>query len=256
MINFSQVKDITIPEGSVLKITDSNGTILWQKITKALDSITLSGQTTSLDRGSAFSFGGTVTAHYTDNTTADVTNDTTFSGYNMSTSGTYTVTATYTEDGITKTATYSLTVNKAWTEVWSGSKSISWDLSKTTVPSAVPVFDKEYSSNPNIRVTFTMSNKRGKYGEYCVDDGHWSTSLSKPSSPHQYSSLDVSIGAHLIIGVSGCNNNSSGIKGRISLQYYNAGGTKRYVLRANNAAGSTAYSGTISLTVTKIEEYY
>lgn len=31
MINFGQVKDITIPEGSVLKITDSNGTILWQK---------------------------------------------------------------------------------------------------------------------------------------------------------------------------------------------------------------------------------
>lgn len=31
MINFSQVTNITIPEGSVLKITDSNGTILWQK---------------------------------------------------------------------------------------------------------------------------------------------------------------------------------------------------------------------------------
>ena len=31
MINFSQVINITIPEGSVLKITDSNGTILWQK---------------------------------------------------------------------------------------------------------------------------------------------------------------------------------------------------------------------------------
>ena len=29
-INFSQVKTITIPEGSVKKITDSNGNILWQ----------------------------------------------------------------------------------------------------------------------------------------------------------------------------------------------------------------------------------
>ena len=29
-IDFSQVKTITIPEGSVTKITDSNGSILWQ----------------------------------------------------------------------------------------------------------------------------------------------------------------------------------------------------------------------------------
>ena len=29
-INFSQVKTITIPEGSVTKITDSNGNILWK----------------------------------------------------------------------------------------------------------------------------------------------------------------------------------------------------------------------------------
>ena len=31
-IDFSQVKAITIPEGSVTKITDSNGTILWQGV--------------------------------------------------------------------------------------------------------------------------------------------------------------------------------------------------------------------------------
>ena len=30
-IDFSQVKTITIPEGSVTKITDSNGNILWKK---------------------------------------------------------------------------------------------------------------------------------------------------------------------------------------------------------------------------------
>ena len=29
-IDFSQVKTITIPEGSVKKITDSNGNTLWQ----------------------------------------------------------------------------------------------------------------------------------------------------------------------------------------------------------------------------------
>ncbi len=75
-----------------------------------LTSITLSGQTTSLNRGSAFSFGGTVTAHYDNGTTADVTANTTFSGYNMSSTGQYTVTASYTENNITQTATYTLKV--------------------------------------------------------------------------------------------------------------------------------------------------
>lgn len=84
---------------------------------KVLTKITLSGQTTSLNRGASFSFGGTVTATYNDGSTANVTSSTTFSGYNMSTAGTYTVTASYTYRSVTKTATYSLTVNKAWTQI-------------------------------------------------------------------------------------------------------------------------------------------
>lgn len=76
----------------------------------ALSSISLSGQTTTLPLDSTFSFDGTVTATYTNGTTADVTNSTTFSGYDMSTAGTQTVTASYTENGITKTTTYELIV--------------------------------------------------------------------------------------------------------------------------------------------------
>ena len=30
-IDFSQVKTITVPEGSVTKITDSNGAVLWKE---------------------------------------------------------------------------------------------------------------------------------------------------------------------------------------------------------------------------------
>lgn len=86
-------------------------TLVYQKLqAKVLTSITLSGQTTSFNVGDTFSFGGTVTAHYSDNTTANVTANTTFSGYNMSTGGTQTVTATYTEDGVTATATYDISV--------------------------------------------------------------------------------------------------------------------------------------------------
>ena len=87
------------------------GTQIVYQNAPVLTSITLSGQTTSLNRGAAFSFGGTVTAHYDNGSTADVTSSTTFSGYNMSTAETYTVTASYTEGGVTKTATYTLIVN-------------------------------------------------------------------------------------------------------------------------------------------------
>lgn len=119
-IDMKTVKKIMHNNKEVAKIADSHGNILWQK-SKVLQSITLSGQTTSLNRGATFSFGGTVTAHYSDSSTATVTSSTTFSGYNMSTAGTYTVTASYTENSVTKTATYSLTVNPIWTTLYNNS---------------------------------------------------------------------------------------------------------------------------------------
>ena len=118
-IDFSQVKTITIPEGSVTKI-QINGITVWENL-PVLVSITISGQITSIDRGSEFVFGGTVTANYSNGTTADVTSSATLSGYDMSNSGTYTVTVSYTENEITVNATYELTVNKAWTTTYDNS---------------------------------------------------------------------------------------------------------------------------------------
>ena len=77
---------------------------------KSLSSISVSGQTTSFTVGDTFSFGGTVTANYSDYSSADVTSSATFSGYNMSTTGSQTVTVSYTEGGVTKTTTYSIDV--------------------------------------------------------------------------------------------------------------------------------------------------
>ena len=74
----------------------------------ALTSISVSGQKTAFYVGDSFSFGGTVTAHYDDSTTDDVTGDATFSGYDLSTSGTQTVTVTYSG----KTTTYGITVSE------------------------------------------------------------------------------------------------------------------------------------------------
>ena len=80
-------------------------------VAKTLESITLSGtQQTEFEVGDTFSYEGlVVTAHYSDTTEAVVTGYT-VSGYDMATAGTQTVTVSYTEDGITKTANYSITV--------------------------------------------------------------------------------------------------------------------------------------------------
>ncbi len=79
---------------------------------KTLSSISISGYTTSFVEGDTFSFGGTVTAHYSDSSTSDVTENTTFTGYNMTTTGNQIVTVSYTYKGTTKNQTYSITINQ------------------------------------------------------------------------------------------------------------------------------------------------
>ena len=72
-----------------------------------LSSISISGYTTTFNVGDNFVFGGTVTAYYENSDPKDVTSSASFSGYDMSTSGTQTVTVSY--GG--KTATYDITVS-------------------------------------------------------------------------------------------------------------------------------------------------
>lgn len=79
---------------------------------KTLSSISISGYTTSFVEGDSFSFGGTVTAHYSDSSTENVTGSSTYTGYNMTTVGNQTVTVSYTYKGTTKTQTYDVTINK------------------------------------------------------------------------------------------------------------------------------------------------
>lgn len=77
---------------------------------KTLSSITISGYKTSFSLDETFSFGGTVTANFSDSTSSNVTSSASFSGYNMSVAGNYTVTVSYTYSGTTKTAQYEISV--------------------------------------------------------------------------------------------------------------------------------------------------
>ena len=79
---------------------------------KVLESIgvNVSGAKTEYTVGEEFSSAGiVVTATYDDESTAVVTN-VTFTGYDMTQAGTQTVTVSYTEGGVTKTATFEITV--------------------------------------------------------------------------------------------------------------------------------------------------
>ena len=72
-----------------------------------VESIKVEGYTTTFTQGDEFVFGGTVTATLSNGVTEDVTELAEFSGYDMSATGTQTVTVAY--EG--KTATYEITIN-------------------------------------------------------------------------------------------------------------------------------------------------
>lgn len=91
-------------------------------VTKTLESISIAGYKTTFVKNDTFSFGGTVSAHYDDKSTEDVTSSATFSGYNMSTTGNQTVTVTYSG----KTTTYDIFVDAV------SSLAITGSMTKTT----------------------------------------------------------------------------------------------------------------------------
>ena len=92
-----------------LVTADCTITVIDSTPAKTLSSIAVSSNHRSFNVGDAF-VKETVTATYSDSTTADVTTSATFSGYNMSTSGNQEVTVSYTESGTTKTTKYTITV--------------------------------------------------------------------------------------------------------------------------------------------------
>ena len=87
--------------------SDTTLTITWTPKERTLSSISVSGQTTSFEEGDEFSFGGTVTAHYSDSSTTNVTSSADFTGYDMDSISEQTVTVSF--GG--KTTTYNITVN-------------------------------------------------------------------------------------------------------------------------------------------------
>ena len=86
----------------------------YQTSCATLESIALSGNyKTTFTIGDDFVFAGKVTATYDNDETKDVTNDVTLSSHTLTSTGTQEVTVSYTEGGVTETATYTITINAA-----------------------------------------------------------------------------------------------------------------------------------------------
>ena len=96
---------VSYTEDGVTKTATYNITVT----TASLTSIEVSGAKTSYYVGDIF-VKPTVTAHYSNGSSEDVSNSASYSGYNLSNAGNQTVTVSYTFNGTTKTASYSITV--------------------------------------------------------------------------------------------------------------------------------------------------
>lgn len=168
---------------------------LWKEVTsKTLSSITLdtSNVQTTFTVGDTFNYTGlVVTAHYTDSTSGVVT-PTSVSSPNMSTTGNKTVTVTYTEDEVTKTETYSITVNAnpsiSWTaptiNVYSGS---------TLSGSDVNAWAVTYNDGAGHQTVLTYSQLTVKLGGTTISIPHtWSASDDGKTLTATYNSLTTS----------------------------------------------------------------
>lgn len=145
---------------------------------KTLSSITISGYNTTFVEGDMFSFGGTVTAHYSDSSSLDVTLSSTFAGYNMANVGNQTVTVSYTHNGTTKTQTYEITTSagtlssisaSGMTTEYVKNAPFTFDgtctatfengYQKTVTPTGVSSPDMTTGGNKTVTVSYTYNGK-------------------------------------------------------------------------------------------------
>lgn len=127
-----------------------------------LKSIAVSGQKTAYNVGDAF-VKPTVTATYSDESTKTVTDAAVFSGYNLSAAGTQTVTVQYTEEGVTVSTTYSITVTgstatKSWKLVTDASTLKSGDKLAIVSTSKGKIASATISSSIMGELSVTITN--------------------------------------------------------------------------------------------------
>lgn len=163
-------------------------------VTKSpLESISLEGQTTTYQLNSDFSFTGKCIAHYHNEHTKEVT-PTNVSSPDMSTEGEKTVTVTYAEDTVTKTATYTINVvDKVTTGLLSFAKVTSviseddgsvWTSSNCEAGTSDYLHMKKTTSKVSSSIMYVNTSVDVDYSIRCGTYGGGSSTLSlKATNP-------------------------------------------------------------------------
>lgn len=216
---------------------------------KTLSSISVEDQQTAFTVGDSFSFGGTVTATYTDSTSANVSGSATFSGYDMSTAGNYTVTVSYTEGNITKTATYSITVvasGSSDTETTTISYSDVPDgYTKTTGTSGS--FYKTVSSTNDLTVYYSGINTKSSAG---ASDHSYGYAMFLKNYGYMYTSTCPS--GYYPSSVTATFSSSTGVSGKAGISF----GSSALSTRDSSVTGSVSVNGTCVLTNNDTSKLY
>lgn len=144
-----------------------------------LSSISISGNyQTSFVEGDHFSFGGIVTANYSDGSHSDVTNNATFTGYDLTNTGNQTVTVRYTFKNVEKTEPYIINVTagtlssiavSGQTTIYQKNAEFLFDgtctatfengYQKAVTPTSVSSPDMSSGGNKTVTISYTYNGK-------------------------------------------------------------------------------------------------
>ena len=148
-------------EDGITKTTTVPITVNKKSLSK-IDVTTQPSKTTYIEGQNFDKAGMKVTATYSDGTSKEVTNYTITDGNNL-TVGKTSVTVSYTEEGVTKTTTVPITVNK---------KSLS-KIDVTTQPSKITYIEGQNFDKTDMKVTATYNNGTTKeVTNYTITDGN------------------------------------------------------------------------------------
>lgn len=225
---------------------------------KQLSSLSISGYATSFVEGDTFSFGGTVTAYYSDSTHEVVTNLVSFSGYNMLSIGNQTVTVSYgnqqTEYGITVTAgTLSSIAVSGQTTSYQINGSFSFDgtctatfengYHKVVTPTSVTTPDMTSGGAKVITVLYTYNgNTVSTFYEINVCRTVIETQTTTLSCTYDFSTLSGSSEITSTNPIQECYSSTGGLTGSVTsrTRTYAADGFLR--LATGGGSGSVAFS--------------
>ncbi len=232
---------------------------------KTMTSISLDGYESNFTYGDEFDFGGDIIVTYSDSSTKylDETK-VSFSGYNMNSIGEQTVTVSYTEGGVTKTADYTITVSKGSLSTISlntNSCKTSFVVGETFSYAGLVVtanYDSGYSetvtptsvSSPNMSttgnktITVTYSDKSSTYSITVSNDTV--TSIEVSGAETNFTVGDTFTHNNAIVTAHYQSGNSSDVSNSATFSTPNMSTAGNKTVTVTYGGQSTSYSITVS----------